>query len=84
MTLKTWTIELRADLPPAKQELILTSMRMAAKHVFTTALLLAEKRKPLIALSTSDMIEGAEEISLADDMPVDEEPAEEPTEGETA
>lgn len=81
MTLKTFTIELRVDFDDKeKEQLILQSARMAAKHLFTTASLVADKRKPQIALSTSDMFEGAEQISLAEDIPMEPlQPVGEPT-----
>jgi len=73
MALETFTIELRVDFNDAsKNELVVQAMRMAAKHVLTTAMLLQDKRPPQIALMTSNLFERDREISLADDIPADE------------
>lgn len=73
MTLKTFTIELRVDYDsPEKEQIILDAAKVAAKHLYTTAVLIADKRKPDIALSTSDLFVGASEISLADDLELGE------------
>jgi hypothetical protein len=75
ITMKAFTIELRVHhQDPEKDTIIRDAMRVAAKHVYTTALLIADSnRKPQIALSSSDFFEAAEEISLADDIPTDED-----------
>ncbi|WP_454627705.1 hypothetical protein [Bradyrhizobium cenepequi] len=68
MTLRTWTIELRVDFDgKEKEEIMLKAMRSAAKGLITTATLIADTRKPDIALSSSDMFVGAEEISMFED-----------------
>lgn len=67
--MKTWTIELRADFDtPEKDKIIEDAMKMAAKHVFTTALLIKDKRDPQVVLSGGDFFTPTEEIMLADDL----------------
>lgn len=78
--MRTINIELRFDDDtPEKVKVIEIAAKMAAKHLFTTALLVSGKRKPQIAMHGSDFFSSAEEISLADDIPQDDEPAEENT-----
>lgn len=65
----TIKIELRCDdSDPEKVKLITEAGRMAAKHFYTTALLLADKRKPQIAMQVGDLFETDKEINLADDI----------------
>lgn len=65
VTLRTFTIELRVDYDDkSKDELIKKAAVEAAKHLFTTALLISDKRKPLIGVSGSDFFAGKEEIDL--------------------
>lgn len=52
----------------SKEEAMLGAARMAAKHIYSTAALLSDSRKPDIKLFTDDMIEGKEEINLAPDF----------------
>jgi hypothetical protein len=69
MTLRTFTIELRTDHnDSAKDEIILEAAKAAAKHMFTTATLIMDQRKPQIALQTGDMFVAQEEINLAEDI----------------
>lgn len=78
MTLRTVKIELRVDYSdPSKDDIIINAAKMAAKHLYTTATLIADSRQPQIALESGDMFSSAEEISLADDLPV-AEPLSEP------
>lgn len=63
--MRTYTIELRVDFSEKENyELLLTSVREAAKGMLTTAVLLSDKRKPQIALQTGDLFEGNEDIAL--------------------
>ncbi|HLL29011.1 MAG TPA: hypothetical protein VKT73_15345 [Xanthobacteraceae bacterium] len=76
----TLTIQVRfdhrdADTKEEKDKQMLTAAKMAAKHIYTTALLLQDKSKPQVALFTEDMFTPQEEILLADDIP-EEQPAE--------
>lgn len=65
MSLRTLTIEVRVDFDTEhKWDLFLRMAMGHAKALKTDAELLADKRKPDIALSTSDMIAGADEISM--------------------
>ncbi len=69
-TMKTFTIELRVDYSDEeKNDVIKEAIKVAAKHVYTTALLISEKRKPQVAVHSSDFFAGTEEIELADDLP---------------
>lgn len=51
-----------------KEAAMLKSARMAAKHLFSAAVLTCDKGKPDIKLFAGDMIEGESEIELADDF----------------
>ena len=69
--MKTFTIELRVDFEEKSEEkdaIMLEAAKAAAKHLYTTALLISGKRKPDIGMHTSDMFAGSEEISLAEDL----------------
>lgn len=69
MTLRTYVIELRTDHDdPEKDSICIESMRQAAKHAFTQASLLADKRKPQIAFRSGDLFEREAEIDLAEDI----------------
>jgi hypothetical protein len=70
MALQKYSIELRTDHDdPSKDATIVEAMKVAAKHIFTTALLIQDRRKPTIAMETGDMFVGEVEINLADDLP---------------
>ena len=74
--MRTITIELRVDYSDrSKDEVIIAAAKMAAKHIYTSALLISDKRKPTIALHSGDFFSGTEEISLADDIPQDDDVA---------
>ena len=67
--MRTLTIELRFDSDEEERHEVLKQAALqAAKHLFTSALLISTKRKPQIAMYTSDMFAGQNEISLADDL----------------
>lgn len=69
--MRTLTIELRFDADEEdKHEVLREAAKQAAKHLFTQAVLISTKRKPQIAMYTSDMFAGQEEISLAEDLPI--------------
>jgi hypothetical protein len=69
--MKSLIIELRYDdnENPEIDGIIMPAAKIAAKHLFTVACLIAGKRRPQIALRTSDMFVAEEEISLAEDIP---------------
>lgn len=68
MTLMVWKIELRVDFDgDAKTAIMEKAVRSAAKGLITTANLIADGRKPDIAIETSDMFVGAKEISMFED-----------------
>jgi TPP-dependent trihydroxycyclohexane-1,2-dione (THcHDO) dehydratase len=64
----TFTIELRGDFDEEKIEIIKEAAKIAAKHLYTTAALISDKRKPQIVLHGGDFFTKAEEIMLADDI----------------
>ena len=65
MTQKNWIIDLRVDFDTKEQEdLMLSAIRTSAKELLTTARLLADKRKPDIAIHNDDMYEGRDQIDL--------------------
>lgn len=65
MALKNWLIDLRVDFDgDHKAEIMLKAVRQAAKELLTTAELIADKRKPDIAIHSEDMFEGREQIAL--------------------
>lgn len=69
INMRTLTIELRFDADEEdKHEVLKEAAKAAAKHLYTNALLISTKRKPQIAMYTSDMFAGQEEITLADDL----------------
>lgn len=67
--MRTLTIELRFDADEEdKHEVLREAAMAAAKHLYTNALLISTKRKPQIAMYSSDMFAGQEEIELAADL----------------
>lgn len=72
--MRTYTIELRVDyLDEDKFKHLEAAAKTAAKHIYTQALLMQDKRAPQIALYGSDFFSTTEEINLADDIPQEEE-----------
>jgi flagellar biosynthesis regulator FlbT len=61
-------INFRSDTEATKKPALLSAAQMAAKHLYTTGLLLQDDREPTIALYTDDMFVGEQEIMLADDI----------------
>jgi hypothetical protein len=66
----TFTIELRVPFDDQERlDITQSAMKVAAKHVFTTATLIADSgRQPQIALHGGDYFTPTEEIMLADDI----------------
>jgi hypothetical protein len=65
MALKNLIIDLRFDFETKEQEeLMLNLVRGAAKELLTSARLLADQRKPDIAIHNDDMYEGRDQIEL--------------------
>lgn len=65
MPLMTWTVELRVDFDEKSKEKIMEKgVRSMAKELLSMAMLLADGRKPDIAISTSDMFVGREEVEM--------------------
>jgi hypothetical protein len=65
MALKIWTVEIRVDFDdPKKNDIMLDDIRAHTKGMLTTARLLADKRKPDVAIQSDDMFEGREAIEL--------------------
>jgi len=74
--MKTLKIELRVDFSDDrenKEKILEDAMKVAAKHMLTTALLLKDKRPPTIALYGGDLFTSEEEIMLADDIPPEQD-----------
>lgn len=71
MAFHTFTIELRVsfkDDKEGKHEIIREAAKVAAKHLYTTALLISDDRKPQIMLQGGDFFTATEEILLADEI----------------
>lgn len=65
----TFTIELRVPFDDKERlDIVQTAIKTAAKHVYTTTLLIADERKPQIAIHGGDYFTPTEEIMLADDI----------------
>lgn len=67
---KTYTIELRVNFTDeGKHDVMREAARDAARTLLTTAMMLADKNKPQVALHSSDFFYGTEELALesADD-----------------
>ena len=81
--MRTITVELRFDDDTKEKVAVIEkAAKSAAKHLFTTALLVSGKRKPDIAVFGSDFFVEREEISLAEDLSSDDEPVETTTQEE--
>ena len=69
MAYHTFTIELRVSFKDKEKEQIMRdAAKVAAKHLYTTALLISDDRKPQIMLQGGDFFTATEEICLADDI----------------
>lgn len=72
MAMQKFIVELRVDHDdPSKDKIIEDSMRSLALTALTTAMLVADKRKPQIAFSSGNLFEGEKEISLAGEVSQD-------------
>ena len=68
MTLKIFTIEVRADFAdPEKHEVMHQAAKEAARLLLTTALMMQEVRKPSVALQSSDFFYGSDDLSIFED-----------------
>lgn len=66
---RQFTIEVRVDYTDKdKNEAMRTALAAAARHVFATAVLLADGVKPTIAIFSDDFFQGHEEIALMQDV----------------
>lgn len=78
MTLRTYTIELKADLDDEQADILKKLMRSTAKKMYAQAVFLARgNRSPEIVMHSEDFFEGTEQIDLyEEDEPEDtsEEP----------
>lgn len=76
--MRTITIELRVDFDEStpegklKLEIIMKAAKQGAKHLWTKALLIKDKRNPQIALLSGDMFTATEEINMEEDLPEEE------------
>jgi hypothetical protein len=65
---RQFTIEIRVDYADnAKNDTMKTAMQAAARHVYATAVLLADGVKPQVAIFSDDFFTGHEEIALLED-----------------
>jgi hypothetical protein len=65
MALKIWTIEIRVDFEdPSRNDIMLDDIRTHTKELLATARLLADGRKPDIAIQSDDMFEGRDKIDM--------------------
>src|ERR1035437_1859122 len=65
---RQFTIELRVDYADAeKNDTLRTALQAAARHVYATAVLLADAVKPQIAIFSDDFFAGHEQITLLED-----------------
>ena len=72
MGLKTFTVEIRCDFADeAKHEAIKQQVLDAGRTLLATAMLLAEKRKPQVAVFSSDFYAGSEELPLEAPAPAE-------------
>ena len=71
MAYHTFTIELRVSFKdPEKEQIMREAAKVAAKHLYSTALLIADDdRQPQIMLQGGDFFTPTEEINLAEDIP---------------
>lgn len=70
--MKTYTIELRVDIPEdedreQREQIIRQAARQAARTLLATAALISQKRKPVIAVHSNDYFEGVKEVEILDD-----------------
>lgn len=67
---RQFTMELRVDYADVeKNEVMQTALKAAARHVFATAVLLADNNvKPQISVYSDDFFSGHEEIKMLDDV----------------
>jgi hypothetical protein len=69
--MRTFKIELRVDFlenEETKYEVLKEAAKVAAKHLYTTALMISDQIQPDIVLMSDDFFAGKDKISLADDM----------------
>lgn len=69
--MRTYSIELRVDFDDDvdnKKEVMNKAVRMAAKHLLGSALIISDKRKPEIVAQYDDFWVGTEKIELEDDI----------------
>jgi hypothetical protein len=73
MALKNWIIDLRVDFDSKRKEAIAEKLvRSHAKALLTEIQLIADKRKPDIAIQSDDMFVGREEISLFNEEDIEQ------------
>ena len=77
MPAEKFTIEIAVDFNDEggaeKIQMIEQILRSAARQVLTSAMLLQDKRKPQVVITSSNMFEGNREILLGDDLTGGEE-----------
>jgi hypothetical protein len=69
VTMFTFTIELRVPFDDKERlDIVQQAIKTAAKHVYTTTMLIADGRQPQVAIHGGDYFTPTEEIMLADDL----------------
>jgi hypothetical protein len=67
MAQKTYTIELKVNFTDdGKHDAMREALRDAARTILTSAMMLADRGKPQVALHSSDFFYGNEDFSLED------------------
>ncbi|MCK1741366.1 hypothetical protein IVA80_10940 [Bradyrhizobium sp. 139] len=71
MALGEWKITLRVDFDDKKKPELMTRLAMQlAKELLGSATLIADKRKPQVAVEHGDMFAGNKEVEMVDDEEV--------------
>jgi len=69
MANKKWRIELITDHDdPEKDKIVKEFLCNGARHLLTSAMLIADRRPPQIMVEGEDIFEGTEQISLLEDV----------------
>lgn len=71
MAVKKFTVELQCEFSDEEKYMVIrNALREAARTVFTTALMMQERRKPAIAMHSNDFFEGPQQFDvLVDEVP---------------
>lgn len=74
MSITTWTITLKMDFAdPQKYEVMREMARNSARDMFATAMLLKDKREPIVMLMDSNAERGDVLLNMMDEMSTPED-----------